>query len=111
MSTSTTFEPLEAQVEIKTSVQLTEATVTVFPNPFTERVQVVYELPQDDLVQIGIFNAVGQRVATLVNERQSKGTHRIAWEGPNGKFNQTGLFLITVKIGDTVKTRRVMRLK
>jgi azurin len=44
-----------------------------FPNPTTEQATVRYKLPKDGAVTLSVYNVLGQRVATLVDGRQTAG--------------------------------------
>ncbi len=46
-----------------------------FPNPFGEATTLSYYLPESGMVNLTIYNALGQVVASLVSENQSSGTH------------------------------------
>ncbi len=44
-----------------------------YPNPFNPNTTILYELPQQSLVTIKVFNILGAEITTLVNERQEAG--------------------------------------
>ncbi len=50
-----------------------------FPNPFNAATTLQYDMPQRGHVNLSIFNLLGQRIATLVNEPQNAGSHRVVW--------------------------------
>ncbi len=50
-----------------------------FPNPFNPATTIVFELPSQSIVSLSIFNVLGERVATLVNETLSAGRYQIQW--------------------------------
>jgi len=50
------------------------------PNPFNPRTTIRYSLARPGLVQLVIFDVLGQRVTTLLQEQQTAGDHAIAWE-------------------------------
>ncbi len=52
-----------------------------FPNPFNPQTQLQYQLPNDGLVELSIYNASGQRVRTLVDGFQSSGLYIMRWDG------------------------------
>ncbi len=55
-----------------------------YPNPFNPSTIIKYQLPIASDVELSIYNILGQRVATLFNERQKVGI--IRWNGMPGSF-------------------------
>jgi flagellar hook assembly protein FlgD len=52
-----------------------------YPSPFNPHTRIEYDLPQGGLVRLAIFNALGQRVRTLIESSQQAGFHRLDWDG------------------------------
>jgi hypothetical protein len=52
-----------------------------FPNPFRGRTTIRYELPRTGHVQVEVYNVFGQRIATLVNEKQTAGQKTVGFDG------------------------------
>lgn len=52
-----------------------------YPNPFNPSTSVKFGLPVASHVTVEIFNLLGQRVLTLVNEERSAGYHLVEWNG------------------------------
>jgi len=51
-----------------------------YPNPFNPTTAIRYALPVDSKVTIEIYNVLGQRVNTLVNEERRAGYHVVEWD-------------------------------
>jgi hypothetical protein len=51
-----------------------------YPNPFNPRTIINYELQITNDVDLSIYNALGQKVATLVSEKQQTGSHQVEWD-------------------------------
>ncbi|NBC18739.1 MAG: T9SS type A sorting domain-containing protein, partial [Bacteroidetes bacterium] len=52
-----------------------------YPNPSNPSTQIPYALPERSRVRLVIYNALGQRVRTLVDREQGAGPHRARWDG------------------------------
>jgi len=61
-----------------------------YPNPFNATTVIRYSLPQDCQVEIRLFNILGQKVRTLVNEYQAAGYKRVTWDGKDDQGQEVG---------------------
>ena len=67
----------------------TTTQATSYPNPFTDRVEIRYNVSRPDIVRIDVFNSLGQHISTLVNAEQPAGDHTTSFNGsqlPNGLY-------------------------
>lgn len=110
LTAAKTFQPFQGVLKSETPAAIVPE-VNIFPNPFSEAVQIVYDLPEDEHVQIAVYNTFGQQIAVLVDDRQGRGTHRLSWNGSADRPLNPGLLIFTVKTGDTVTTKRVLYVK
>jgi hypothetical protein len=83
------------------------------PNPFNPSTTIEYSLPERSQVTIEVFNVLGQRVRTLVNETKPAGIYRIEWDGVDdaGKSVSTGVYLYRLQAGDVVHTKKMLLIK
>jgi hypothetical protein len=84
-----------------------------YPNPFNPETVIEYQLPHPSEVEIDIFNLHGQKVATLVREYQSAGSHKTIWNGRD-ESNQpvaSGLYLYQLKADKSVTVRKMLVLR
>ncbi|MBU4332102.1 T9SS type A sorting domain-containing protein [Patescibacteria group bacterium] len=79
-----------------------------FPNPFNLATTITYNLPEASDVMLTIYDAIGQRVATLVAGRQGAGQYEVAWDGSG--FG-TGAYLYRLCVGNYQETRRMVLVK
>ncbi|MBN2487154.1 MAG: carbohydrate-binding protein [Bacteroidales bacterium] len=79
-----------------------------FPNPFGNTTTISYQLPGDELVKIEVFNATGQKVATLLNEIQEKGLHQIEY---NADELKPGVYMLRLSAGVNMAVKQMVLLK
>ena len=83
------------------------------PNPFNPDTRISYALPRDCYVTLTIYNVIGQRVATLVDEHQRAGWHNAIWHGKDHKGNDlaSGIYLYRLQADDFIKSKKMLLLK
>lgn len=59
-----------------------------YPNPFQFSTAITYYLPRESRVSVRIFNQLGQTVKILVEKTQSRGQHKIYWDGRDAFGNK-----------------------
>ncbi|MDH4211660.1 MAG: alpha/beta hydrolase-fold protein [candidate division WOR-3 bacterium] len=78
------------------------------PNPFSTTTAILYEIPSETHVSVTIYNAVGQRVATLVDATQEAGSYSVSWEGKN---LPNGVYLCTMETDGCTETQKILLMK
>ena len=84
-----------------------------YPNPFNPVTTIRYQVAKETNVKIEIFNSIGQKVRTLVNETKSEGYYSIEWDG-KGDFNMTlssGVYFYKMTAGTFVSVQKMAFLK
>ena len=84
-----------------------------YPNPFNPITFLKYDLPENALVNITIYDMMGKIVKTLVNRSQTAGYKSIHWNATNDKNEpvSSGLYLYKIQAGDFRQAKRMMLLK
>jgi len=72
-----------------------------YPNPFNPETNVKYQLPEAGNVSMVVYNAVGQKIRTLVNKHKQAGSYTVTWDGCNDMGLQvgSGIYFIRMKAG------------
>lgn len=83
-----------------------QVSVNASPNPFGSKTIITVNNTQPTDVSVEVFNTVGQKVATVSNEKLNGGIHFIEW---NAFDFPAGVYFIQTKAGDLVKTIRVIK--
>lgn len=70
------------------------------PNPVRDEGEVDYDLPYSSQVALRIYNALGQRVKTLVDRQASPGSYRMRWDGRDeqGRKVGSGVYFLSLEI-------------
>lgn len=79
-----------------------------FPNPFNPTTNIKFEIPEASTVTLRVYNMLGQRVATLVNEHRPAGFYEINFDASNFA---SGSYLYRLEAGNRVSTQRMMLIK
>ena len=79
-----------------------------YPNPFNPKTTLRFETPKDGHVSIRIYNAIGQNVDVLKNERIQAGTHQVHWDG--GRF-AGGVYFVRMQAESFEQTQKILLLK
>jgi hypothetical protein len=78
-----TFNPLDRSILIQASIPYSFALMQNYPNPFNPSTTIRYELSAPSKVTLTIYNVLGQKVRTLVNEVQNPGPQLQVWNSKN----------------------------
>jgi hypothetical protein len=83
------------------------------PNPFNPVTSLRYDLPEDGLVNITVYDMMGRSIKSLVNSNQSAGYRSIQWNATNnaGQPVSAGLYLYTIEAGKFRQTKKMVLLK
>tara|TARA_B100000959_G_scaffold254223_1_gene285744 strand:+ start:299 stop:1609 length:1311 start_codon:yes stop_codon:yes gene_type:complete len=84
-----------------------------FPNPFNPSTTIGYELPENGLVNITIYDITGRHISTLVSNQQKAGYKSITWNATNdaGSPVSAGLYLLAIQAGEFRQTKKMVLLK
>jgi para-nitrobenzyl esterase len=79
-----------------------------YPNPFNPSTTINYTLPSDSKVIIKIYNILGQKLMTLLNNTEAAGTHQITFNAGN---LPSGIYLYRIQAEDFTQTKKMILLK
>lgn len=82
--------------------------LNIFPNPFTSKTSISFELRSVSDVSVEIFDVLGRKVSTIANETQLAGKYKYDFVSP---ANSTTLYYLRLTIGNNVITKRLMQVK
>ena len=79
-----------------------------YPEPFNPSTTIEYQIPINTFVSLEVYDALGRKVRTLVNERQSAGTHSVTFSASN---LSSGVYFYRLSAGNFVQTKKLMLIK
>jgi hypothetical protein len=79
-----------------------------YPNPFNPSTTISYSLPTDGFVSLTIYNAIGQKVASLINGIVKAGSHQVTF---NASTLSTGIYFYRLEAGNFVSTKKMILIK
>ena len=84
-----------------------------YPNPFNPVTTLRYDLSDNSLVDITIFDMLGRRVKTLVNQTQDAGFKSVVWNATNdyGRPVSAGIYLYKIQAGEYISIKKMILLK
>jgi hypothetical protein len=84
-----------------------------FPNPFNPTTTIRYDIPEQAMVNISIYNILGQRVRELVDTEHTPGYYRIVWDGTNGygRAVSSGMYIYRITAGEYSSVKRLLLIK
>jgi len=84
-----------------------------YPNPFNPITTLRYDLPENSLVNIIIYDMLGREVKTLINQTQDAGYKSVVWNATNdyGKPVSAGIYLYQIQAGEYISTKKMVLLK
>jgi hypothetical protein len=84
--------------------------LTLYPNPFREATTLSYRLTEAASVRIELFDALGQHIATLADEKQAPGAYRYRWSARELGFG-SGLYLMRLSVNGESQTLRLIEVE
>jgi hypothetical protein len=84
-----------------------------YPNPFNPTTSISYELPEQSLVKLTIFNIQGQQITSIQDEQKPAGTYEVQWNGVDQSGNpvSTGVYFAQLQAGEYSQTIKMIYLR
>lgn len=80
-----------------------------YPNPFNPSTTIEFGLKRSGHVNVSVFNALGQRVATLADGVEQAGTYRVEWDATGVP---SGVYLYQMEVdGEVVQARKMVLMR
>ncbi len=84
-----------------------------YPNPFNPETSITFSIKEVGIVDLSIYNILGQKVKTLKSEKMNPGSHTVVWKGIDSE-NQpvsSGVYFYKLSQGSYTRTKKMLLLK
>lgn len=84
-----------------------------YPNPFNPLTKISYDLPEDAMVSLTIYDMMGRAIKNLVTGSQAAGYRSVIWNATDdhGRPVSAGLYIYTIETGKYRSTKKMLLLK
>jgi hypothetical protein len=94
--------------EPKTDIPYKFDLIQNYPNPFNPSTMINYQLPMANDVELSIYNLLGQKVATLVSDRQAAGYYQVEWDASG---YASGIYYYRLVAGEFIEMKKMVLLR
>jgi hypothetical protein len=94
----------ETSVEVPLSYKLEQN----YPNPFNPSTKIKFSIPQAGDVKLEVFNLLGERITTLVDEFLSIGNYETEFSAVN---LPSGIYFYKLQAGSFIETKKMILIK
>ncbi|MBI5727593.1 MAG: T9SS type A sorting domain-containing protein, partial [Ignavibacteriales bacterium] len=81
-----------------------------YPNPFNPATVINYQLPQNSLVTLKVYDILGKEIATLVNEQQTAGSYTLNFSTDQYRL-ASGVYIYSLRAGNFTSTKKMVLLR
>ena len=79
-----------------------------YPNPFNPATKIRYSLPENSYVVLKVFDALGKRVSTLINEDQNAGEYSVEFKAEN---LPSGVYYYKIEVNGISEIRKMLLIR
>jgi len=79
-----------------------------YPNPFNAITRMDFSIPIDQFINIKVYDILGNKIITLINDNLSAGKHNIQWDASN---YPSGVYFIKLECENYYSMRKMLFLK
>lgn len=84
-----------------------------YPNPFNSTTVIEYSLPQEDRINLSIYDVTGRLVKTVVDQEQVAGHYAVNWDGKNSTGVQlpTGIYYCVLRTSNNIFSKKIVFIR
>lgn len=89
-----------------------------YPNPFNPSTNIKYQIANDSFVSLNVYNSLGEKVATLINEFKTAGSYSVTFSAIGGSASgedawnlPSGVYVYTFNAGQYVQSKKMILMR
>ncbi len=94
--------------DINNLVPISASLMQNYPNPFNPSTNITFDLNKSSIVNLTIYNILGQKIQTLINGFKSPGRYSVLWKADSFP---SGIYFYRLKTNDKFFTKKMILLK
>jgi hypothetical protein len=79
-----------------------------YPNPFNPSTEISFSLAKSSFVIFEVYNSLGQKVATLINNEMNSGSHKIKFNASN---LSSGIYYYKIEAGEFREVKKMILIR
>jgi hypothetical protein len=100
---------LTLDIEEPIIVPYKNALLSSYPNPFNPVVTIPFELYNNELTRLSIFDVTGKEVYILIDDKyRARGLHQIQWDA---RTFPSGIYFVLINAGTFIETKKIILMK
>ncbi len=107
-SGSSYFYKIRNFLSIENKIPDTYGLIQNYPNPFSDRTTIYYNLPITTHVKISIYDINGKKIVDLIDREESAGYKQVSWDGKPAK---SGIYFYKIETNKFSSSKQMMKLK
>ncbi len=107
------FDPKAVSVELSNFSPAEFKITGNFPNPFNTGTTIQFKIPREGMVNLEVYNIMGQQIRTLLSDGKTTAMHSIFWDGKdeNGYAVSSGTYFARLIIDSHVTSHKMTLIK
>jgi hypothetical protein len=107
--TTSLHGPVKAEAPVPKDFRLAQN----FPNPFNPNTTIRFDLPKVAQVKLEVYNVLGQKVRTVLDQRMEPGYHEMTWDSYNdqGMRVSSGVYYYRISAGEFQDVKKMALVK
>jgi len=89
-------------------MKLSETSLQIFPNPFSEEIEVSFTLKEENYIKIEMFSLTGKKVAILYESVLEAGDHKLSF---SGHHLTDGVYFCKLQTGNNITTKKIIKMR